>query len=129
MSKANPLVMIVDDDGDIREALAEAIEDLGYCTVSAANGRDAIDRLRSLTFLPCLILLDLMMPVMDGRQFREAQLHDERLEAIPVAIITAHAVPEEASRDLGVIAALGKPIDLPALQGMIRRHCDSIARV
>jgi len=116
-------VMIVDDDRDVRESLAEVLEDHGYRSVAAANGQEALDRLRSVPNRPCLILLDLMMPVMDGRQFRAQQRVDERLGSIPILIFSAHTNVEEASADLGASACLRKPIELPLLLEAVRTLC------
>ena len=81
-------IFLVDDDGPLREALAEALLEDGHRVVQCQNGAEALGRLRKGE-RPDLILLDLMMPVMDGWQFREAQLGDERLADIPVIVITA----------------------------------------
>jgi CheY-like chemotaxis protein len=116
-------VMIVDDDRDVRESLAEVLEDHGYRSVAAANGKEALDRLRSLQSHPCLILLDLMMPVMDGRQFRAEQRHDKALGGIPVLVFSAHTNVEEAGADLGASACLRKPIELPRLLEAVRALC------
>ena len=119
----SPYVMIVDDDRDVRESLAEVLEDHGYRSVAAANGQEALDRLRSVPNRPCLILLDLMMPVMDGRQFRAQQREDEHLGSIPILIFSAHTNVEEASADLGASACLRKPIELPLLLDAVRALC------
>src|SRR5690242_6605113 len=83
-----PLVMVVDDDDDIRETLVGLLEDEGYEVVAHPTGRDALDALQA-GILPRVILLDLMMPVMGGGEFRPAQLGDPALASIPVILITA----------------------------------------
>ena len=95
MSSAH-LVMIIDDDVDVRESLAEVLDDHGYPSIVAANGKEALERLRALRDRPCLILLDLMMPVMDGRAFRAAQQSDAELGSIPVLIFSAQTNGERA---------------------------------
>jgi len=80
-------VMIVEDDHLIREAIAEALDEEGFEVVEAANGREALDELHRER--ASLVLLDLMMPVMDGWQFREEQLHDPELSGIPVVVLSA----------------------------------------
>ena len=73
-------VLIVEDDDDVRDAIAELLADHAYSPVAAANGQDALDRLQKPDERPCVILLDLMMPVMDGWTFRAAQranTHDD----------------------------------------------------
>src|SRR5436190_18292101 len=82
-------VLIVDDDPDIREVLAEALEAMGFEVVTAAHGRDALMMLGRMAVLPAVILLDLMMPVLDGYGFLEERTKDAKLESIPLAVITA----------------------------------------
>src|SRR5690349_23695253 len=87
-------VLVVEDDFDLRDALVPILEYEGHRVVSAANGKEALERLRTMP-PPSLILLDLMMPVMDGEQFRAQQLRDPALASIPVVIVSAHASAEE----------------------------------
>src|SRR5262249_1755713 len=82
------IVLVVDDDSDIRGALCELLEDEGYRVVAASNGEEALVYLNSRE-RPCVILLDLMMPVMDGWEFRRQQQKDPRWSQIPVVVITA----------------------------------------
>jgi CheY-like chemotaxis protein len=86
-SPTTPRVLIVEDDRDIRETLVELLASAGYETAQAANGRDALDAARHAR--PQLIVLDLMMPVMDGWQFRSEQRRDPALAPIPVIVISA----------------------------------------
>lgn len=79
--------MVVEDDHLIREAIAEALDEEGFEVIEAANGREALDKLHSEQ--ASLVLLDLMMPVMDGWQFREEQLQDPELSTIPVVVLSA----------------------------------------
>ena len=79
--------MVVEDDHLIREAIAEALGEEGFDVIEAANGREALDKLHAEH--ASLVLLDLMMPVMDGWQFREAQLHDPEISTIPVVVLSA----------------------------------------
>src|SRR5689334_1568939 len=79
-------ILLVEDDYDTRGALVLLIEHLGMEVVEALNGREALDRLRG-GFRPCLVLLDMAMPDMDGVEFRRAQLADPALAAIPVAVL------------------------------------------
>jgi chemotaxis response regulator CheB len=83
-----PLVQVVDDDRDIREALCDLLEAWGYRTVAASNGHEAFKYL-AVGEKPALIMLDLMMPVMDGLRFREEQLKHPQYSAIPVIAISA----------------------------------------
>jgi CheY-like chemotaxis protein len=81
-------ILVVDDDTDLRETLGELLEEEGYDAHLCENGRVALDRLRNGE-RPALILLDLMMPEMNGWQFREEQLRDAQLAKIPVIVMTA----------------------------------------
>ena len=82
-------VLVIDDDPDIRAELAVALAERGWQVVCAEDGSQALDYLRSGAVLPSVILLDLMMPVMDGHQFREHQTGDPALAGIPVVVVTA----------------------------------------
>jgi CheY-like chemotaxis protein len=117
-------VMIVDDDGDIREAIAEALGDLSYDVLEAANGEEALTQLRQQQgHRPCVILLDIMMPVMDGWQFRNAQRNDPTLADIPVVVLSAHASIAEAANDMAVKDVLRKPVRLDTLIEAVARYC------
>src|SRR5712675_834532 len=83
-------IVVVDDDDDIREAVREVLHEEGYRTVGAANGVEALQLLRSSPELPQLILLDLMMPVMDGWEFLMGIDEDPAFHSIPVALMSAH---------------------------------------
>lgn len=114
-------VVVVDDDIDIREALSEALEDCGYSVLSAANGVEGLELLRSRD-VPRVILLDLMMPLMDGYRFRAQQREDPALAAIPVVVITAGA--SVRNDELDAVAVLRKPLDLSKLLTTIEQHCN-----
>lgn len=116
--------MIVDDDGDIREAIAEALTDQAYGVVEAANGEEALAHLRAAgDARPCVILLDIMMPVMDGWQFRDEQRNDPTLRDIPVVVLSAHASISEAANDMEVTDFLRKPVKLDTLLAAVARYC------
>src|ERR1051325_2493173 len=85
---ACPGILVVDDDADIRESLREVLEDEGYQVSCVANGLEALRHLRQGN-RPCVILLDLTMPVMDGWQFRREQKQDATISDIPLVVITA----------------------------------------
>src|SRR5207302_646970 len=112
-------VLVVDDSAEIREALAEILGQLGYCVECAANGKEAWDYLHTSP-PPALILLDLMMPVMDGWEFRRLQQQDTALAAIPVVII---AGPANEAVPSGAAAYLPRPIDVHHLCDIIARYC------
>jgi len=120
-------VLIVEDDPAIQATLADVLEDEGYSVSVARNGREALDALRARpTSPPCLILLDLMMPNMNGAEFRSEQVKDETLSAIPVILLTADRQSDRAREELNVAAALRKPPDLDALLSLIRRYCEPV---
>jgi|SRR5579871_1670062 len=111
-------VFIVDDDLDIREILAETLSERGFDVATAANGAEALRTLRMVRVHPSVILLDLMMPIMDGYTFLEQRHLDPALRLIPLAIITAgHDVDR---RRLGAaLPVVPKPFDVPLLVGLI----------
>lgn len=112
--------MIVEDDHAIRETLREVLEEHGFGVLDAANGAEALESLRQ--HAPRVILLDLMMPILDGIGFREVQRSDPALARIPVVVISAdHGVREKAST-LGVDAYLAKPFELDQLLSTVRRY-------
>jgi signal transduction histidine kinase/DNA-binding response OmpR family regulator len=111
------LVMVVDDDEALRESICELLEEDGFRTVWAESGASALSRLRSGSERPDVILLDLMMPQMNGWQFREAQLGDPGLAAIPVVVMTARRDMQRIQAD----AVVHKPIKLAKLLEVVGR--------
>ena len=116
------LVLVVDDDTDIRETIGSVLEDAGYAVATAANGEEALRYLRSHD-APKLILLDLMMPVMDGIEFRTRQRQDPALARIPVVVISADADHAAAYAARHLADFLVKPFKLAALLEIVSRHC------
>jgi CheY-like chemotaxis protein len=114
-------VLIVEDDPDIAETLAQMLEDRGYRAETASNGREALERLRRPPE-PLLILLDLTMPVMDGREFRRVQLETPQLASIPVVVLTADATADRHSA-MSAAGWLIKPIALDTLMDTVARYC------
>ena len=115
-------ILIADDDADLRESLRLLLELHGHSVSEARNGREALHELDS-TALPCVIVLDLMMPVMDGWQFRKAQLQNPALASIPVLVISA--VPSHMQRpaELGVRRVFAKPFDYDELLTEVELLC------
>jgi CheY-like chemotaxis protein len=113
-------VMVVEDDFAIRETLRELLEEEGYKVVEASNGAEALSRLRART--PRLILLDLMMPVMDGWEFRHELEEDPRLASIPVIVISADHALEEKVDSMHVEGYLAKPFELDRLLAAVERY-------
>ena len=116
-------MLVVEDDTDIRQALEEIIGEHGFAAVGARNGREALDFLSRATELPCLILLDLMMPVMDGATFREAQRRDPRIAAIPVVVLSAYRDLDRRAVGLDAVSVLNKPPSVHELLAVLRTHC------
>ena len=116
-------VLVVDDDDDIRDSLIEFLEDHGHHAVGAANGSEALALLDPPQSPPCLIILDLMMPVMDGSQFRDEQLQRPAVAGIPVVVVSAYRDVEERAQQLGAVRWLAKPFDLTALLRLVEENC------
>jgi CheY-like chemotaxis protein len=108
-------VLVVDDDPDIRAVLAEMLGATGYDVSTARDGREALQLLRAERF--GLVVLDLMMPVMTGWEFREAQLGDPRISHVPVIVVSAARSP----RKVDAAAFLPKPFDLDDLLALTAR--------
>jgi CheY-like chemotaxis protein len=115
-------VLVVDDNDDIRDALVAALEAEGHRAVGVANGADALAYMRHGEVRPCLILLDLMMPDMDGITFRQAQLADETLAGIPIAVVSAYSRLRRAAA-LEPVAYLSKPVNFDELFDVVRTYC------
>ena len=115
-------VLIVEDDRDTREMLGRFLELEGFEVSTAANGQLALDALRQ--HAAAVIVLDLMMPVMDGWQFRQQQIHDPRLAGIPVVVVTA-AGSRTSLPPIDAHGWLSKPVDLDQLLQMITPLCGS----
>ena len=113
-------ILLVEDDVDVREALVEALSDRGYTVDTAGDGLVALQVLRGGK-RPGVILLDLMMPRMDGVEFRTAQRADPKLADLPVVLLSADARMEEKARAMKVQDAIRKPIDLEQLYRVIER--------
>jgi two-component system, chemotaxis family, chemotaxis protein CheY len=113
-------ILLVEDDVDVREALVEALSDRGYAVDTAGDGLVALQVLRGGK-RPGVILLDLMMPRMDGVEFRTAQRADPKLADLPVVLLSADARMEEKARAMKVQDAIRKPIDLEQLYRVIER--------
>ena len=109
-------VLVIDDDAGLRELLQLCLGDEGYAVVVAANGREELDRLQR--WRPRVILLDLLMPRLDGWGFRARQRAAGDLADIPVVVLTA--LPADEAAGLGAAAVLTKPFEREALLGVVR---------
>jgi CheY-like chemotaxis protein len=117
-------LLIVEDDADIREALAGLLEMEGFHVIGCPNGREGLDWLRKSP-KPDLILLDLMMPVMSGEEFIDIRTKDPVLSKIPVCVLTAsdRALPDRED----IAARLRKPVDSKSVMAIVERHCQPMA--
>ncbi|HEV3059516.1 MAG TPA: response regulator [Vicinamibacterales bacterium] len=113
-------VLIVEDDADLREMMAQLLALEGYQTAAVANGREALEYLQQEN-APNLILLDLMMPVMDGWEFRRHQQANPALAAVPVIVLSA--LDQSRTADVNAEAVLKKPLDFDRLLELVRLFC------
>lgn len=122
-----PHVLIVEDDEDMRVLERMALEHLGYEVSEARNGLEAINRL-TLGTRPCVILLDLMMPIMDGLSFLKARARLPEASGIPVICLTAAGSELiDQALPMGVADCLHKPSDMEQLCALVEKYCrDSI---
>ncbi|HZR79921.1 MAG TPA: response regulator [Candidatus Binatia bacterium] len=114
-------ILVVEDEPDLRDALALELEADGYTVVTAENARDALARLRSGVD-PCLVLLDMMMPGGSGLDFRREQLRDETLAAIPVIAYSGDGDLRDEAERLGVAHFFRKPVPARTLLDLIDQH-------
>ena len=123
-----PKVLVVEDDQDVRDAVGETLEDAGYRVTTAGNGALALHALQSSDGLPNLILLDLMMPVMDGEHFLEELKREPRYDRVPVVLLTADANAGILAGKRGVEGALRKPVQLDDLLSTVERFASDLGR-
>jgi CheY-like chemotaxis protein len=121
----NPLgkgaIFIVEDASDIQMLLRRFLEKRGYCVTCASHGKEALQKLGESAEPPDVILLDLMMPVMDGFEFRKAQISDPKLAQVPVVVMTADGNIESDNQRLQVAELVRKPFDAGSLLKIIDR--------
>jgi CheY-like chemotaxis protein len=115
-------ILLVEDDDDIRESLTDLLRARGYAVTAVGNGRDALDRLMTGP-APCMIILDLMLPIMDGWEFRAQQMANPSWAAIPVVVMSGVSDGHLHALNLKAADFLGKPIDLERLYKTVELHC------
>lgn len=119
MAARHELILVVDDDPGIGEILLLLLEALGYEPVWVRDGTAALEVLETRT--PGIILLDLMMPGMDGWKLRDELLRRPRLAGIPVVVMTGAGDAEVQGRAINAAASLEKPVDLTELQQVLEK--------
>ena len=124
MTGGGRALCVVDDDADIREALSDVLTYAGYEVIVADDGQSALELLRARDSGCGLILLDLMMPRMNGWEFRRQQLADPKLAGIPVVLLTGAGNAAKAIDELRVEVTIEKPVDLDALLAKVAHYCD-----
>jgi CheY-like chemotaxis protein len=123
MKRAAPrTLLLVEDDPEIRDSIAEVLREAGRTVVCASDGLDALAKL-VVVERPCLILLDLMMPRMDGIEFLRQLGKHPHSKDFPVLILSAHATVRQAEVYPGVLGTLRKPFDIGQLLAWVDAHC------
>jgi CheY-like chemotaxis protein len=120
VSSSHSLVLLVEDDSDTRALVRQILEQHGYEVVEARHGREALDKLDVIGH-PCLILLDLMMPVMNGEEMLAVLRATDSAKSIPVVIVSAYDARARALS--GTSGVIKKPMNLASLMSVVRRHC------
>ncbi|MDP9312985.1 MAG: response regulator [Chloroflexota bacterium] len=116
-------VLVVDHEPSIRTVFSDILEDEGYPVVCVTNGQEALHYLTHHAQVPCLILLDLNMPIMSGWDFRRAQLADPQLAAIPVVAVSAGATVRQQATNIRADGHVAKPVDYDALVTTVAHYC------
>lgn len=115
-------ILLVEDDEIVRRAIQMVLEWEGYQVSCAGNGQEALDILRSGQVQPCLILLDVLMPILDGEQFRKEQLRDPRFASIPVIVVSAASFAEAVSAEYHI----HKPFEVQELLDAIHEQLAAV---
>jgi CheY-like chemotaxis protein len=120
-------VLIVEDDPETREMLRQLLATQGFYALAAEDGLEALHLLRTVRHrapkAPCLVLLDLKMPRLGGKEFRRAQLGDPTVANVPIAIMSGASDLHERAEAMGAVATLAKPLDVDRLIEVVRRYC------
>jgi CheY-like chemotaxis protein len=114
------MVLIVDDDEDLRDSVRDILHRRGYEVGTAADGQAALQILKTTAKHVCIVLLDLVMPIMDGWQFLAAVRAQSSLSSVPIVVVSGHAATHAPS---GVDRVVRKPIDLSELFSVVEKHC------
>ena len=123
MGDGRGCVLVVDDDYDIRALITQILQLEGYRVLAAADGRAALAKLRAAEERPGLILLDLMMPGMNGWQLQTELAKDPALAAIPVLVLSGDDDVLHKASAIGAAGCIKKPLDLKTLLRTVRKYC------
>lgn len=123
---AKGTVLVVDDHDDSRIMVATLLSGEGYRVLTARNGEEALESIRQ--WRPCVILLDLTMPVMDGPELRRRLLQDPDTARIPVVLLTAAHDALQRAAQMSAAGVVQKPVALPRLLDLVSRHCGPISQ-
>lgn len=115
-------ILLIDDDPDTRAQLAEILREEGYLVATACDGLEGFEKLKT-DCAPCVILLDLMMPVMNGWQFRAKQLSEPKLARLPVIVLSATTEVRRYAAELNAAGFISKPFMLDRLLSTVQRYC------
>lgn len=119
---ASGTIVLVDDDDDLRETVAEALQSVGHEVKQARNGQEAIELLTSMANTPCLVLLDFLMPVMNGAELLKVMSHCHRLASIPVVMVAGRRADPALP---GLQGFVRKPVSLETLLRVVAEWCDA----
>ena len=119
-ARSSNAILIVDDDADMRDTMTDVLQAEGYKVIAVPGGPEAL-RLLEEGLRPALILLDMMMPGMDGRQFRAEQTKHSDWAAIPTVVFSAYGDVAETASEIGAAGGLAKPLRMDALLELIER--------
>ena len=122
MPAAGHNVLVVEDDSTLRNAMGDLLGAEGIQATRAENGQVGLDLLRAGA-RPCLVLLDLQMPVVDGLTFRRRQLEDPQIAPIPVVVMTGQPDKAQEAKRLGVALTMSKPVAPARVLGAVERYC------
>jgi len=120
------IILVVEDDEDLRDSLCSLLEVEGFRAVGVVNGLEALRYLRAHG-PPCVILLDLMMPGMSGGEFRARQLADAHLARVPTIVVSAMDLAHQREQVLNAAGYLNKPVNPKQLTQTVRQHCKAAA--
>lgn len=118
-------ILVVDDDADILSLIGHILELEGYEVELASHGIEALDRLKNTSRLPSFVLLDLMMPYMDGASFIQALSEDPKLSQVSVMVMSASGEREARKKGIDAARFIKKPIDLDTLIEVARQQCET----